>query len=146
MSDSGGRKYEYLHHTADAKFRAYGSTVEEAFENAATAMVNVMIDTANLKPDLTREIEIKSTDIESLLVDWLSELLFLFETDFIIFGKFKVESIIKTEEGFSLKAYASGEPVDLSRHSFETHVKAVTLHELEVRKDDGFSVQVVVDI
>lgn len=139
------KKYEYLYHTADAKFRAYGKTLEEAFENAALAMFNVMIDTSILKLDQMREIELTSQDIEILLVDWLSELLYLLEVDNIVFGRFEVHGIEKTEEGLSLSAHASGETIDISRHRFDTQVKAVTFHELDIKRDDGFSVQVIVD-
>ncbi len=140
-----GKKYEFLHHIADAKFRAYGSTLEEAFENAALAMFNIMINTENIKPHIKREVEISSQDTEALLVDWLSELLYLFEVDAIVFGRFKVK-IIKEDEGFLLKACALGESIDTSKHSFDAQVKAVTFHELEIKQDDGFCVQVVVDV
>ncbi len=139
-------KYEFLYHIADAKFRAYGSTMEEAFENAALAMFNVMLDTKNLKLRQVREIELTSSDIKMLLVDWLSELLYLFEVEGIVFCEFKIDWIEKTGEGFSLTGKARGEPIDLSRHRFDTQVKAVTLHELEVQQtEESFWVQVVVD-
>lgn len=140
-------KYEYLYHIADAKFRAFGLTIEEAFENAALALFNVMIDTSNLLASEERRVELTSPDIKMLLVDWLSELLYLFEVDEIIFSEFRIERIEKTGEGFSLKGIALGVPIDLSNHKFDTQVKAVTLHELEVEQDETgrFRVQVVVD-
>jgi SHS2 domain-containing protein len=144
--ESNAKKYEYLYHIADAKFRAYGATIEEAFENAALAMFNVMVDTSKVEAKEPRKIEITSPDIKMLLADWLSELLYMFEVDGIVFCKFKIDMIEKTGEGFSLTGKAQGEPVDLSRHSFDVQVKAVTLHELEVQQEDGgFWVQVVVD-
>lgn len=144
--EKNAKKYENLYHIADAKFRAYGVTMEEAFENAALAMFNVMIGTKNLKPQQMRQIELTSSDIKMLLADWLSELLYLFEVDGIVFCEFKIDRIEKTDEGFSLTGKAKGETIDLSRHSFDTQVKAVTLHELEVQQnEDGFWVQVVVD-
>jgi SHS2 domain-containing protein len=140
-------KYEYLYHIADAKFKAYGSTLEEAYENAALAMFNVMINTSGLGTSESRDIEVESPDIKGLLVEWLCELLYLFEVDEIIFSEFKIISIEKTNDGFSLKGKASGEPIDLSRHNFDTQVKAVTFHDLQVDEDDTgrFWVQVVVD-
>ena len=140
-------KYEYLYHIADAKFRAFGLTLEVAFENAALALFNVMIDTSNLKASEERELELTSPDIKMLLVDWLAELLYLFEVDEIIFSAFRIETIEKRGEGFLLKGKASGVPIDLSHHKFDTQVKAVTLHELEVEQDERgrFWVQVVVD-
>ena len=141
------QKYENLYHIADAKFRAYGSTLEEVFENAAIAMFNVMINTSGLGVCESRDIEIASPDIKMLLVEWLSELLYLFEVDGIIFSEFKIISIEKTNDDFSLKGKASGEPIELSRHNFDTQVKAVTFHDLQVELDQTgrFWVQVVVD-
>ncbi|VVB51054.1 Protein archease [uncultured archaeon] len=140
-------KYEFLYHIADAKFRAFGLTIEEAFENAALALFNVMIDTSSLKASEERRVELTSPDIKMLLVDWLSELLYMFEVDEIIFFEFGIEKIWKTGGDFSLKGIASGVPIDLSHHKFDTQVKAVTLHELEVEQDETgrFRVQVVVD-
>lgn len=141
------RKYEYLYHIADAKFRAFGHTIEEAFENAALAMFNIMINTSNIRANEERHIKITSPDLKMLLAEWLSEIIYLFEVDEIIFCEFNIEKIEKTGEGFSLKGKASGIPIDLSSHTFDTQVKAVTLHELEVDKDatGEFRVQVVVD-
>lgn len=147
QGEASAKKYEYLYHIADAKFRAYGSTMEEAFENAALAMFNVMVNTSRLEAKELRKIEITSPDIKMLLAEWLSELLYLFEVDGIVFCEFKMERIEQTGEGFSLTGKAWGEPIDLSRHRFDAQVKAVTLHELEVEQDDrgAFRVQVVVD-
>jgi SHS2 domain-containing protein len=136
-------KYEYLYHIADAKFKAYGSTLEEAYENAALAMFNVMINTSGLGVCESRDIEIESHDIKGLLVEWLTELLYLFEVDMIIFSEFKIISIGKTADGFSLKGKASGEPIDLTRHNFDTQVKADL--QVESDKTGRFWVQVVVD-
>ena len=63
--------YEYLEHTADAKFRAYGTTLEEAFQNAAVAMFNVMIDTGIISDEVSEKIELTSADLDGLVVDWL---------------------------------------------------------------------------
>ncbi|HMB44931.1 MAG TPA: archease [Candidatus Methanoperedens sp.] len=149
-TDGGGKKqkkYEYLYHIADAKFRAFGLTLEESFENAAIALFNVMIDTSNMKGIQERKIELTSPDIKMLLVEWLSELLYLFEVDEIIFSEFRIDKIEKKGEDFSLKGKASGVPIDLLYHKFDTQVKAVTFHELEVEQDNkgGFWVQVVLD-
>ncbi len=138
--------YEYLEHTADAKFRAYGTTLEEAFQNAAVAMFNVMIDTGTISDEVSEKIELTSADLDGLLVDWLSELLYLFEVEQVVFGKFKIDCITEHDGGYSLSANAFGEPLDLTRHKFDTEVKAVTYNELKVEETmDGWVVQVVVD-
>ena len=95
-------RFEYLEHTADAKFRAYGRTIEEAFENAASAMFNVMIDTDTVENEIFQEIELNSEDLESLLFNWLSEILFVFEVENLVFGKFIVEKLEQDKDDFRL--------------------------------------------
>ncbi len=138
--------YEYLEHTADAKFRAYGTTLEEAFQNAAVAMFDVMIDTGTISDEVSEKIELTSADLDGLVVDWLSELLYLFEVERVVFGKFKIDGITEMNGNYSLSAIAYGESLDLSRHKFDTEVKAVTYNSLKVEETmDGWVVQVVVD-
>lgn len=144
---SQGKKYEYLEHTADIKFLAYGNTLEEVFENAALAMFNVIIDTGKVSGETTRDVDLTSPDLESLLVDWLSEILYLFEVDELVFWKFGVEKIREEEGRYSIKAIASGEPYYPESHPFETEIKAVTYNQLKLEKTaDGWRAQVVVDI
>jgi SHS2 domain-containing protein len=141
------KQYEYLEHTADVKFLAYGKTLEEVFENAALAMFNVIIDTDKVSGETEKKVFLKSPDLESLLVDWLSELLYIFEVDEVIFRKFQVEEIKKEGSEYSITARASGEEFYPESHPFETEIKAVTYNQLEIAKTaDGWKVQVVVDI
>jgi SHS2 domain-containing protein len=141
------KQYEYLDHTADIKFRAYGKSLEEVFENAALAMFNVIINTEKVSGDTSREFFLKSPDLESLLVDWLSEILYIFEVDEIVFRKFRVEKIKEEEGEYSITAQALGENYYPDSHPFETEIKAVTYNQLEIAKTtDGWEAQVVVDI
>ncbi len=74
-------KYRQLSHTADLGWRIRGATLEELFENAAAALVSTMVDRRTLRRTETREITLESADRESLLVDWLNHLLYLFDVD-----------------------------------------------------------------
>jgi len=144
---SQGKQYEYLEHTADIKFLAYGKTLEEVFENAALAMFNVIIDTDKVSGETAKEITLKSPDLESLLVDWLSELLYVFEVDEIVFREFRVEKVMEEAGEYSITAQALGEKFYPKSHPFETEIKAVTYNQLEVEKiTNGWKAQVVVDI
>lgn len=129
--------YEYLPHIADARFIAYGSTLEQVFEQAALAMFNVIIDTTVLKPEKNVEISIKSTGLDDLLYDYLSELLYLFEVETIIFGHFTVNSINMSNNGYTLVGHASGETTDPKKHCFDCEVKAVTYHQLSIEKKES---------
>ena len=147
MSYQGNQRYEFLEHTADAQFRAYGDTLEEAFENAALAMFNVMVNTDNVSDIISESINIESPDLDTLLVDWLSELLYLFDVNQVVYSKFDVDSIKKQEDRYILSAHIYGETLDLEKHEVDTEVKAVTYNQLEVKEGpSGWTLQVVVDI
>lgn len=138
--------YEYLPHPADVRFRAFGNTTEEVFEHAALAMFDVIIDTSLIKPEKSVHVTIESRTLDELLYDYLSELLYLFEVEDIVFGHFNVDSISRTDSDFILMGQASGESIDLDRHSFDTEVKAVTYHQLKVIKEEsGYTAHVIVD-
>ena len=140
---------EYLDHPADVKFRVRGRTIEEAFGYAARAMFGVMIDpdtAATIESIRTIEIDLSADDCKDLLYDFLSELLYLFEVEEIVFGRFDVGQIEQVRGGYRLMAHVSGEPIDRARHRFEVGVKAVTFHDMAIeRTDEGYMVQVLVD-
>jgi len=143
---SSAEKYEYLEHTADAKFKAYGATLEEAFENAALAMMNVMIDTDTVKNTQSEIIELMSSDMDALLFEWLSELLFVFEVENMVFNGFDIEYIKQESDDFHLVAKLMGEPIDLSVHKFGTEVKAATYNDMSIQEtESGWTVQATVD-
>ncbi|WP_238380716.1 archease [Methanolobus vulcani] len=148
MSSEMDIDYEYLEHTADVRFRAYGKTLEQAFENAALAMLNVMVETDSINNTLSIDIELTSFDLDSLLFDWLSEILFVFEVDEMVFGRVEVNKITVDgdDEQCSLEATLYGETIDLSVHVFDTEVKAATYNDMRIEKsDDGWTIQATVD-
>lgn len=141
------KPYEYLEHTADVKFRAYGKTPAEMLGNAALALFNSMIDTATIQAKEIWNVQIFGEDLEQLAYDWLSELVFLFETEFAVFSKFNVE--LHQNDDWKLEAILEGEKIDPARHAFDNEVKAVTLHEFEIKnikETDLWCIQVVLDV
>ena len=140
------KPYEYLEHTADVKFRAYGKSPDEMLSNAALALFNSMIDTATVQAKETWKVELSGPDLEQLAYDWLSELVFLFETEFAVFSTFDVKLHQNSDSDWSLQAAIGGERIDHSRHAFDNEVKAVTLHEFEIKKNDFWCIQVVLDV
>lgn len=138
------KRFEFLEHTADSKFKAYGDTLEEGFENAALATFETMIDTSKVKGTTTREINLKAKEKEDLLYQWISELIYLFSANNIVFSKFEVK-ITKNDE-YNLKGTVYGEKIDLSRHILETEVKAITYHNLEIKKNKQYEIIALLDI
>lgn len=139
------KNYEIFEHTADVGIRAYGKDLNEAFESAAQGMFDIITDLKEVKVVGEYKIICESKDLEQLLVDWLSELLFIHTVQEVMLSSFKVN--IKEKEGkWVLKASASGENYDEKRHPYHTEIKAVTHHILEIKKNDGYKVQILFDI
>ena len=136
------RDFEVVNHTADVGIIAYGADVRQAFANAARALFSLITELDDVKEVLFRDIEVKASDEESLLVEWLNELIYLFDVENIIFKRFDITKINHTQ----LKARSYGEKVDKSRHKLKTGIKAATYHMLKVDKNDGCKVQVLFDI
>jgi SHS2 domain-containing protein len=137
------KKYDLLDHTADIGVKAYGETLNEAFENAAKAMFDIITDESEIEFVGQYSIELRADDLEQLLVDWLDELLFLHSAKNLVFSHFKV-NINKKEK--KLIANIFGEKFDLSKHKIGTEIKAITYHMLEVRKKKPYHVQILFDI
>jgi len=141
------KKFEFLEHTADEYIAAYGATLEEAFENAASAMFEVMTDTDRVRPVETDSIEATGKDELELLYSWLEMLLKRFEIDGKVYSQFRVTYIRKNAEGYFLVGEAKGEPFDPERHPSRTGIKAVTYHRMAIRRSvEGFRVEFILDV
>jgi len=135
------KQYELIDHTADVGVRAYGKTLAQAFEHAAKAMFDIITDSSVIAPVGQYDIELEAPDLEQLLVDWLSKLLFLNGAKNLVFGKFDV-----TIQGTHLFAHVYGEEYDRKKHKMGVEIKAVTYHILSVHEKDPISVRVLFDI
>lgn len=137
--------FEYTEHTADAGFIAYGRTEGEAFVNAARAMAGLMGETAGAGPEIAKDVELRADALDALLYDWLSELLYIFEVDRIVFARFEAR-VERQDGGYALHAKAYGESFD--RHpGVSMRVKAVTYHGLRFeKKDNVYEAQVLLDM
>ncbi len=140
------KKFEFLDFaTADIAFRAYGKTLSEAFGNAALAMFEVMFDTSKIQPILEKKVVVEGEDLESLLFDFLSELLYIFDVDKLVFCKFDV-NISKEGDKYMLTAVCKGQKLKEGMEA-KTEVKAVTYHHMEIKKEEDYWViQVVLDV
>ena len=135
--------YETFEHTADLGLRITARELPQLYEEAAQALFSVIVsDPALILPRRQVQFDLQSTSLELLLLDWLNELLFAFETRQLLLGEFSV-----TLCELRLQATARGEPVDPPRHSLEHEVKAITYHGLQVsRVEDGWRAEVILDI
>jgi len=135
------KPYELIEHTADVGVKAYGKTIAEAFEHAAKGMFDIITDESMIDPVGQYDIQLEAPDLEQLLVDWLSKLLFLNDAQDLVFGKFQV-----TLTGNQLSASVFGEKYDTKKHGMGVEIKAVTYHMLQVQEKKPIFVQVLFDI
>jgi len=137
------KNFRQIDHTADVGLKIWGSEKATLFENAAVGLFDIITNLVLVKPQIEEQISLTSTDEECLLVDWLSELNFLFLTKRILYSEFKILQLSDNQ----LSATISGEPLDLKKHEIHIEVKAVTFHKLYIKKSEtGYSAQVIFDL
>ena len=135
-------KYKFLEHTADVMFEAYGKDENELFENSALALEEIQVDVKKIKPKIKKIIELQNNTLEMLLFDFLQELIFIKDTEQLIFSKFKVKIMDN-----KLKAVCYGEKINPKEHECKVDAKAVTLHKYEVKKvKNKWISRIIIDI
>ena len=132
--------FEEVEHTADRALRIFGVNLMELMISAAQGMTQLMVaDASKISTEIEKSIELQAVDAESLLVEWLSELAYLAESEMLIFKKFRITDVTATR----LQATVSGGKVA----ELEKHIKAVTYHNLEIiQTPQGLEVTIVFDV
>ena len=133
--------YKFLEHTADIKFQAFGKTPEEVFKNSASALKEVICDKIKVKEKKEKKIKIEAKDYESLLYNFLEEILYLLDAE-----EFLISEIEKIKiNGFKLAAGIVGDKA--SDYEFNNPVKAITYNDMFVKKQKSRWIsQVVLDV
>lgn len=129
---------------ADIAFEADADSPGPLFESCALAVTDIMVDPGTLKEKVTREFTLAADDLDRLLYDFLTELIFLKDVDSLLFRRFEVDV---APDGRSLRANAWGEGIDRERHRLRNDVKAVTMHLFGIRQEGKtMKATVVLDI
>lgn len=136
------KPYEIFEHTADIGIIAHGSTLEKAFENAAKGMFSIISPSKKIEKKEKKLVGIsREGDDEQMVVDFLSELLYIHDTEKLVFGTFNVKI------NDALKAEAWGEKYNREKHGYGIEIKAVTYHLLEIKKNEkGYHITLLFDI
>lgn len=137
------RGFEIVDHTADVGIIAYGTDIEEVFCNAALALFSLITEPETIQEKSHLDLKVSSDETDSLLVEWLNELIYFFDAKHILFNRFDIESLTQNE----LKATCYGEGFDPMKHRIKRGIKAATYHMLRLDKNnDGYKAQVILDI
>lgn len=142
------KKYKVLEDVAiaDIAFESQGKNLNKLFENSAFAIFEESADLDKVKVKDKYTVKLTAKNIEDLLYDFLSEILFLKDTHSFLFKKSKVK-IEKKVNNYNLKAQLSGEPIDRKKHELRNDIKAITLHMFKIEKTkDGYKAVFVVDV
>jgi len=127
--------------TADMAFAAYGRDLNELFSNAAKAVTSIMFE-GDIGQKIVREMGLEEDEDIVLLQKWLSEIVYLHDSERLLFSRFDVKT-----DGRRLSATIYGEKYDPKRHKFIIDIKAVTYHQMSIEKmKEGYKCTVVVDV
>lgn len=158
---AGNKEFEFFEHTADVKFRAYGKNFAEALANAGKATMQVMTDIKKIKPVQKKQINVTSKTKESLIYDFLEELIFLVDTEGFLAKNIKIKirkqnatnnathkdknKKDKQLSTYSLTATIEGD--NAKKYDIHTQIKAVTYNDMIIEETkDRCSIQIVHDI
>lgn len=133
-------RYVLIDHTADMMVRAFGSTLEECFGNAAYALFDQTVDLSNVGTSESVDIRVTGIDDEDRLFSFLSEMLFIEDADNLILREFDIRF-----DGDDVVCTARGERLDRSKHRVRSEVKAVTYHMMQIDRETP-SVTVLFDV
>jgi SHS2 domain-containing protein len=137
------KAFEILDHTADIGIIAYGVDVKELFSNAALALFSLITELESIEERLRLNLQVRSEDRDSLLVEWLNELIYSFDAKHVLVHRCDIESLTYTQ----LKATCHGENFDPMKHKIKREIKAATYHMLKLDENsDGYRAQVILDI
>ncbi len=140
--------FEFRDHTADVQVRSWGSSLEEAFSQTAYSLMETITpDLKKITPKIEKKIIIKAEDKEALLFDFLSEFLYIFDVDELVFSQIYVSRIEKINNNYKLQATLKGEKFDLNKHEIGTEVKAITYSFINIEEKRASTViDIVFDI
>lgn len=135
--------FELLDHPADIGFRAHAQTLPGLYVECAHALVSLILDSSDIEPNQQHTVRVEASDFESLLVNWLNEVLYLTDSKRLALGVFEVVRL----EKYRIECTARGEMRDANKHPAKLVVKAVTYHQLKIRQTSGgWSADVYVDV
>lgn len=135
--------FEILEHPADVGFRAWGNSVEELFGTCAQALISIILDPSDINACESWDLVAEGSDLESLLVNWLNEVLFYVDTRWLVFSSFAIQ----IADPFQLSCKTRGEERSAEKHPVRVSVKAVTYHQLRIAKrGEQWVAEVFVDV
>jgi SHS2 domain-containing protein len=138
--------YRIIDHTADLGIVVEADTLTELFRECLRAQTDCLTNADRVAATTSWSIRLEAAELSSLLVDFLEEMIFLYETEGLVFADSRL-AVEQDETGWSVSGELVGEPYEQRRHGLKTLLKAVTYHQLALDQGvDGWRARVIFDI
>jgi SHS2 domain-containing protein len=125
------RGFRFHDHTADITIECWAPSLKEAFEEAAMAAFEVILDTSTVSPKESVDVSVQGIDRQELFVEWIGQLIALIDINHQFYCKFDVIELDEKDDGCSLTGRAWGEDIDHEKHDTRTEVKAMTYADMK---------------
>jgi SHS2 domain-containing protein len=136
-------KFRFIDHTGDVGVVVFGRSLKELFKHAAESFFHILTELENIQEIKSRKVSLQAYGLEELIVDWLNEFIYLFDTQSLLFRRFEIEKL----NNCSLEATVWGEKYEEGRHPIKTLIKAVTFHQLQIEEENGnWKAQLIFDL
>jgi SHS2 domain-containing protein len=126
-------RFKLLEHPSDIGIVVFGKNPKEIFENAGFGLFSLIGDLSNVESAERFIIKVEGDDQEALLINWLNELLFYYDTKSVLIKEFKINKL----SNLQLEAEIRGEKIDLDKHTVYKSVKAATYNQLQIGKNQA---------
>src|SRR5262245_64215455 len=137
------RKYRLTRNQSELAVRVVGDSQADLFANSATALFDVMSDIEKIEIKEQIPLEVEGTDRDDLMVNWMRELLYLYQGSGYLLREFKIREVKDTV----VKAEVCGEKIDPDRHEIRQEVGAVAFHKSRMQKTGNqWMAQVIFEI
>lgn len=133
-----------MEHATDAFIEVTASTLNEAFTLAAQSVVDITLDRDTIEEKVQRKLTVSAQDLTYLLFNWLEEVNYQIITEGFSIARFSLE--ISKNSLYRLNATAYGEPINLKKHHYKVEIKAPTFHLMDIKKNDGITMQFLLDL
>jgi SHS2 domain-containing protein len=133
------RGFRFHEHTADITIECWAPSLAEAFEEAAKATFEVILDTTTVSPLKLVELSVQGIDLKELLVEWIGSLIALIDIKNQFYSTFEVVQICHEAGRYILRGRVLGENIDFDRHITRTEVKAMTYADMKIVEDSGLT-------
>ena len=141
--DDNMTKFEFIDHSGDLGILVFGRSRPELFQHAAEAFFQILTEPKKVRKKLTKKISLQVNGDEELLVSWLNEFIYLFDTQGLLFSHFQILAL----DDRSMEAVARGEPYEEGRHPIKRTIKGTTYHQLRIHEEGGiWKAQVIFDL